>query len=151
MIKKFTFGTPICTEAVVGKFDATDNKDFPFKSREEDGKFVLEFDMTDSDIVYGLGEAPRGINKRGWVYESFCSDDPFHTESKSSLYAAHNFLMLNGSRNFGIFIDFPARIRWDIGYTSVNRTDITVDGTDFDIYIIEIKISSVDCNDGFVL
>lgn len=137
MIKKFTFGTPICTEAVVGKFETSDNKDFPFKSREEDGKFILEFDMTDSDIVYGLGEAPRGINKRGWVYESFCSDDPFHTETKSSLYAAHNFLMLSGSDNFGIFIDFPARIRWDIGYTSKNKTVITIDGTDFDFYYIK--------------
>lgn len=137
MIKKFTFGTPICTEAVVGKFETSDNKDFPIKSREEDGKFILEFDMTDSDIVYGLGEAPRGINKRGWVYESFCSDDPFHTETKSSLYAAHNFLMLSGSDNFGLFIDFPARIRWDIGYTSKNKTVITIDGTDFDFYYIK--------------
>lgn len=137
MIKKFTFGKPICTEAVVGKFETSDKKDFPFKSREEDGKFVLEFDMTDSDIVYGLGEAPRGINKRGWMYESFCSDDPFHTETKSSLYAAHNFLMLSGSDNFGIFIDFPARIRWDIGYTSKNKTVITIDGTDFDFYYIK--------------
>ena len=137
MIKKFTFGKPICTEAVVEKFETSDNKDFPFKSREEDGKFILEFDMTDSDIVYGLGEAPRGINKRGWMYESFCSDDPFHTETKSSLYAAHNFLMLSGSDNFGIFIDFPARIRWDIGYTSKNKTVITIDGTDFDFYYIK--------------
>lgn len=137
MIKKFTFGTPICTEAVVEKFETSDNKDFPLKSREEDGKFVLEFDMTDSDIVYGLGEAPRGINKRGWTYESFCSDDPFHTETKSSLYAAHNFLMLSGSDNFGIFIDYPARIRWDIGYTSKNKTVITIDGTDFDFYYIK--------------
>lgn len=137
MIKKFTFGTPICTEAVVGKFETSDKNEFPFKSREEDGKFILEFDMTDSDIVYGLGEAPRGINKRGWVYESFCSDDPFHTETKSSLYAAHNFLMLSGSDNFGLFIDFPARIRWDIGYTSRNKTVITIDGTDFDFYYIK--------------
>lgn len=137
MIKKFTFGTPICTEAVVGKFETTDKNEFPFESREEDGKFALEFDMTDSDIVYGLGEAPRGINKRGWVYESFCSDDPFHTETKSSLYAAHNFLMLSGSDNFGLFIDFPARIRWDIGYSSKNKTVITIDGTDFDFYYIK--------------
>lgn len=137
MIKKFTFGTPICTEAVVGKFETSDKNEFPFESREEDGKFVLEFDMTDSDIVYGLGEAPRGINKRGWVYESFCSDDPFHTETKSSLYAAHNFLMLSGSDNFGLFIDFPARIRWDIGYSSKNKTVITIDGTDFDFYFIK--------------
>lgn len=137
MIRKFTFGTPICTEAVAEKFEISDNSDFPFKSKEENGKFIFEFDMTDSDIIYGLGEAPRGINKRGWVYESFCSDDPFHTETKLSLYAAHNFLMLSGSDNFGIFIDFPAKIRWDIGYTSKNKTVITIDGTDFDFYYIK--------------
>ena len=93
--------------------------------------------MADSDIVYGLGEAPRGINKRGWVYNSFCSDDPFHTETKLSLYAAHNFLMLSGSKTFGIFIDFPSKIRWDIGYTTANKTVITIDSTDFDIYYID--------------
>lgn len=137
MITKFTFGAPICTEAVVEKFSPAENKNFPFKNRIENGKFIFEFDMNDSDIVYGLGEAPRGINKRGWVYESFCSDDPFHTETKSSLYAAHNFLMLSGSETFGIFIDFPAKIRWDIGYTSKNKTIISIDGTDFDFYLIK--------------
>lgn len=137
MIQKFTYGTPIATEAVVQNFNLSDNNSFPFKSKIENGKFIFEFDMTDSDIVYGLGEAPRGINKRGWVYESFCSDDPFHTETKSSLYAAHNFLMLSGSTTFGIFIDFPAKIRWDIGYTSSNKTVITIDGTDFDFYYIQ--------------
>ena len=137
MIKKFTSGTPICTEAVVEQLPSLDINDFPFESRIENGKFIFEFDMSESDIVYGLGQAPRGINKRGWVYESFCSDDPFHTETKSSLYAAHNFLMLSGSKTVGLFIDFPARIRWDIGYTKTDKTVISIDGLDFDIYIIE--------------
>ena len=66
--------------------------------------------MEPNDIVYGLGEAPRGINKRGWVYESYCSDDPFHTETKSSLYAAHNFIILSGERHIGVMVDFPARV-----------------------------------------
>ena len=137
MINKFTCGTPICTEAVIEKYDSVDIKRFPFKYQIENDKFIFEFDMEDTDIVYGLGESPRGINKRGWVYESFCSDDPFHTETKSSLYAAHNFIMLSGSKTFGIFIDFPARIRWDIGYTLKNKTVIAIDGTDFDIYVID--------------
>ncbi len=137
MIKKYTLGNPIKTEAVVEQFESLNIKDFPFESRIENDKFIFEFDMESTDIVYGLGQAPRGINKRGWVYESFCSDDPFHTETKSSLYAAHNFLMLSGSKTFGLFIDFPARIRWDIGYTATNKTVITVDGVDFDIYVID--------------
>ena len=137
MIKKFTSGNPIDTQAVVEKFNALPIAEFPLCGKFENGNFVFEFDMADSDIVYGLGEAPRGINKRGWVYNSFCSDDPFHTETKSSLYAAHNFLMLSGSKTFGIFIDFPSKIRWDIGYTTTNKTVITIDGTDFDIYYID--------------
>ncbi len=136
MIKKYTSGSPIITDAIIEKFDSLNIDEFPLKASFSDGKFTFEFDMADADIVYGLGEAPRGINKRGWVYESFCSDDPFHTETKSSLYAAHNFLMLSGSATFGIFIDFPAKIRWDIGYTLHNKTTVTIDGTDFDIYYI---------------
>ena len=45
--------------------------------------------------------------------------------------------MLSGSKTFGIFIDFPSKIRWDIGYTTTNKTVITIDGTDFDIYYID--------------
>lgn len=139
MIRKFTNGSPICTEAVVEKFNVEAIEAFPFEHSFSDNKFTFAFPMEKSDIVFGLGEAPRGINKRGWVYESFCSDDPFHTETKSSLYAAHNFIMLSGSRTFGIFVDFPAKIRWDIGYTSTDKTTVTVDGTDFDIYLIECE------------
>ncbi len=136
MIKKFTFGNPINTGAVVQNIEAFSADNLFLNHRINNGKLIIEFNMQPNDIVYGLGEAPRGINKRGWVYESFCSDDPFHTETKSSLYAAHNFILLSGAETFGLFIDFPARIRWDIGYTSTNKTIITVDGTDLDLYTI---------------
>ena len=134
MVKRCTMGEPINTEAVVKAVAASDFSDFPFEHKTENGQFVFSFKMADDDIIYGLGEAPRGINKRGWIYQSYCSDDPFHTETKQSLYAAHNFLIF---RRYGIFIDFPARIRWDIGYTKADAAEITIDGTDFDIYIIE--------------
>lgn len=133
MVKRYTTGEPINTEAIVKHIAASDFSDFPFEHKTENGQFVFSFKMADDDIIYGLGEAPRGINKRGWIYQSYCSDDPFHTETKQSLYAAHNFLIF---RRYGIFIDFPARIRWDIGYTKADTAEITIDGTDFDIYII---------------
>lgn len=136
MITKFTHGKPIDTEAVVRQFPATDIAQFPFEHTIENGKFRFSFPMQKDDILFGLGEAPRGINKRGWVYESYCSDDPFHTETKQSLYAAHNFILLFGSDCFGIFIDFPARIRWDLGYTRQDTAVVTLDGADFDLYLI---------------
>ena len=134
MIKKFTLGDPVNTGAVVKSIEPSDLSGFPFEYRLDD-KFVFRFSMEKSDIVYGLGEANRGINKRGWVYESWCSDDPFHTETKSSLYAAHNFIIIGGM-NTGVFIDYPSKIRWDIGYTKADEAEITVGGTDLDIYVI---------------
>ena len=136
MIKKYTCGTPINTEAVIKTFQSEGLGSFPFEHSLTEDKFSFTFTMEPDDIVYGLGEAPRGINKRGWVYESYCSDDPFHTETKSSLYAAHNFILLAGSKNIGVFVDFPARVRWDIGYTRQDTCVVTLDGTDFDIYVI---------------
>ena len=139
MITKFTSGKPFDTGAVTAAFPSKAIADFPFEHALADGKFRFSFPLEQSDILYGLGEAPRGINKRGWVYESWCSDDPFHTETKQSLYAAHNFILLSGSQTFGLFIDFPARIRWDLGYTVQSLAEITVDGADFDIYLIKAE------------
>ena len=45
-----------------------------------------------------LAKNVRGINKRGWVYESKCSDDGNHTEGKSSLYGAYNFMIVIPAR-----------------------------------------------------
>ncbi len=133
MIQRFTMGQPIETEAVPQKPAAVDFASFPYPCRVENGCFIFTLTLEKDDIVYGLGEAPRGINKRGWIYQSYCSDDPFHTETKQSLYAAHNFLMQNSD---GLFIDFPARIVWDIGYTKTDTAEIRVEGADFDIYVI---------------
>ena len=52
-------------------------------------------------------------------------------------YAAHNFIVVSGKKSFGLFIDFPARIRWDLGYTSADKAEITVEGEDFAVYLID--------------
>lgn len=136
MIKKFTLGKPFFTGAVVRETAALGWDGFPYKYTQNEG-LSFEIPLGSDDIVYGLGETTRGINKRGWIYESWCSDDPFHTEGKRSLYAAHNFIIISGAQNTGIFIDFPSRISWDIGYTKADTARIELEGNDFDIYIIE--------------
>ncbi len=136
MLRKFTSGNPVPTGAVLTSPKAEPVEAFPLLHGTKNSGFYFSFTMEPNDIVYGLGEAPRGINKRGWVYESYCSDDPFHTETKSSLYAAHNFIILSGERHFGVMVDFPARVRWDIGYTKTDEALITLSGTDFDLYLI---------------
>ena len=75
----YTFGKPIETDAVVQNIENAE-KTVPYVSMNETG---FTYAMEPSDIVYGLGENVRGINKRGWVYQSRCTDDPSHTEDKS--------------------------------------------------------------------
>ena len=93
--------------------------------------------MDDEDIVYGLGEANRGINKRNWCYVSDCADDPNHTEDKRSLYAAHNFIIIAGKENFGLFFDYPSTITFDIGYTKMDTLTVSCADADLNLYVID--------------
>ena len=89
MIYKKRYGQPFDTESVVGSFLPM-METIPYLTKEPDG---FSYAMKPQDVLYGLGENVRGINKRGWVYESKCSDDGNHTEGKSSLYGAYNFMI----------------------------------------------------------
>lgn len=135
MVKKYRLGTPFETEAVVEKFDDLPFEQLPLNTQVTD-KATIEFTLEKDDIIFGLGESIRGINKRGWIYESWCSDDPFHTEDKRALYGAHNFIIISGEEKFGLFIDNPSKIVWDLGYTSLNKCVITIENPNADVYYI---------------
>lgn len=68
MIRKYIFGNPFETEAVVEEIKAEQGTPAFGETRAEDG-FSYSYIMKDADIIYGLGEANRGINKRLPVYK----------------------------------------------------------------------------------
>ena len=133
MIYKKQYGQPFDTESVVGSFLPM-METIPYLTKEPDG---FSYAMEPQDVLYGLGENVRGINKRGWVYESKCSDDGNHTEGKSSLYGAYNFMIVSGKDTFGVFIDYPGKVTFDCGYTDLDTLRITVAEENYDLYIIE--------------
>ena len=133
MIYKKRYGQPFDTESVVGSFLPM-METIPYLTKEPDG---FSYAMEPQDVLYGLGENVRGINKRGWVYESKCSDDGNHTEGKSSLYGAYNFMIVSGKDTFGVFIDYPGKVTFDCGYTDMDTLRITVAEENYDFYIIE--------------
>lgn len=133
MIKRYVFGSPIETDAVLHKPEAAVWQDGRILLQDN----VLSCSLQEDEIVYGLGQNVRGINKRGWIYVSNCTDDPVHTEGKTSLYGAHNFLMLDGEYKCGIFVDTPAKVTFDIGYTDYEQMRIVPDTPDFELYLIE--------------
>ncbi len=135
MIKRYKLGNPFDTESVV--------KDLPVETGLPKG---LNFDektssfsrsMNSKTVIYGLGETTRGINKRGFKYRSFCSDDPNHDEDKESLYAAQNFFIIDDGNSFvGYYFDTPGIIYFDFGYTEINT--MTVSFEEPNAYIYEI-------------
>ena len=136
MIYEYVYGNPFDTEAVTSEVPLAEGA-LPFGSVDTEDGFCFTFIMEENDIVYGLGESNRGINKRGYCYVSDCSDDPNHTEDKRSLYAAHNFILISGNRNFGLFFDYPSVITFDIGYTRMDTLQVTCGSADLNLYVIE--------------
>lgn len=135
MIKKFRFGSPFNTESIVKELPI-ENSRLPYFEVQKADNLAFTYTMSEKDVVYGLGEAIRGINKRGWIYESFCSDQPNHSEEKRSLYGAHNFIIVDGKELFGVYFDYPGKVTFDIGYTMQDTMKITSETADIDVYII---------------
>ncbi|MBQ2604846.1 MAG: alpha-glucosidase [Clostridia bacterium] len=133
-IKKYRFGKPIQTNAVTYEIALSTGE--PDYIQISENKKTIEYKMGRNDKIYGLGEAVRGINKRGWIYESYCNDDPLHTETKRSLYGAHPFIIVDGENVFGLFTDYPDKVVFDIGYTDIDTISVTVGSPDYDLYII---------------
>lgn len=152
MIYRLKLGTPFETEAVVDLSDVSERSEVEFlellgnlrcelhhdKKGGQDGNPMLEVDyhMTETTVVYGLGESNRGLNKRGYMYVSDNTDEPHQTEDKLSFYGAHNFLLIKDTEeDFALFFDYPGRLVFDVGYTLGSLLRVTSDSDDMYIYL----------------
>lgn len=135
-MKKYRVGNPINTESVVVDVPVTKGECELFKYSYDEKSLTLG--LSEEDIVYGLGVTTHGMNKRGWTFVSNCSDDPTHTESKHSLYSAHNFFLVQkkGS-SLGVYIDTPGKVSFDVAFTVSDEIKITFEDFDFDLYTFE--------------
>ena len=133
MIQRFSFGHPFPTQSVVLSLPA-ESGPVPFLTPDSSG---WRFTLSEQAAVYGLGEMPRGINKRGWHYITNNTDESRHSEDKLSFYGAHNFLLVrDGSSCFGLFVDFPGKVYYDIGYTRHDLFSFHTETPDYDLYLL---------------
>ena len=136
MVRKYRIGNPIPTESVVTEIEITEGN-IPFFTTDEEKKSLF-LKLSENDRIWGLGETTRDMNKRGWIYISNNADDPVHTEDKRSLYASQNFFIVDGDdRRFGIYVDTPGRVTFDMGYTRASELVISFDDFDSDLYLVE--------------
>ena len=133
MIQRFSFGHPFPTQSVVLSLPA-ESGPIPFLTPDGSG---WQLTLSEQAAVYGLGEMPRGINKRGWHYIANNTDESRHSEDKLSFYGAHNFLLVrDGSTCFGLFVDFPGKVYYDIGYTRHDLFSFHTETPDYDLYLL---------------
>ncbi len=153
-ILKISFGCMIPTETIVEtSFALTDNFVFPgsieglqstitqAQTNERPTKWT--FDLKENDCVFGLGQSLHGMNKRGSVYEAFCTDDPNHTPDKLALYGAHNFFIVQGEEIWGLYIDYAGKIKYDVAFSDMDTLKIEVEDGNFDAYYFNGDFKSI--------
>ena len=144
MIQRFSFGHPFPTQSVVLSLPA-ESGPVPFLTPDSSG---WRFTLSEQAAVYGLGEMPRGINKRGWHYITNNTDESRHSEDKLSFYGAHNFLLVrDGSTCFGLFVDFPGKVYYDIGYTRHDLFSFHTETPDYDLYLLSGENENAICKE----
>ena len=123
MITKYRFGNVFETGAVTAA--VREGEKLPcFDVRREGAATRFCCPLGKDDVVFGLGETMRGIDKRGGRYVSFNTDNPHHNDEMPSLYGSHNFFIVDGEQTFGAFFDTPARVIFDIDYEGSGKIEI---------------------------
>lgn len=136
MIKKYVFGDPFETDAVIENISA-EASPLPYFDITNGDCLVFSLHLDEDDAVYGLGESVRGINKRGYIYDSYCTDDPNHTEATRSLYGAHNFIIIEQKeRLFGVFFDCPSHMTFDIGFSSHDTLTVSTANKNLNVFLV---------------
>lgn len=136
MITKTTFGKPFETYAITQEVTESPKIKY-FSVQREKERITFTYPLERGDIVYGLGETMRGLNKRGGRYVSYNRDDANHTDENPSLYASHNFLILDGGIHFGIFFDTPGVVTFEIDYAQSGEVRVICETDNLKVYQIE--------------
>lgn len=133
-IYQFKLGEILCETDAVVKDNYKVISTLPVGFYFGDGR--LEIEILPTDIIYGLGQNTGGLNKRGKIYTSFCSDTVMHLEETLSLYGAHNFLLISGKNPLGLFFDTPSKITFDVGFTEENKIIVTMENWNGNLYLL---------------
>ena len=104
----------------------------------EDWPVEVRKTLSPDDAVYGLGDKTGFLNKRGYEYENWNTDDPApHVDSYKSLYKSINFFMVSGKNGCcGILADNTYRTRFDFGKEDPDSFRFSHAGGSLDYYMI---------------
>ena len=101
-------------------------------------KIVISKKMEKDMFFYGLGEKTGHLNKRGYHYKMWNTDNPSpHVESFETLYKSIPFFIaLKNKQSFGIFFDNTFETHFDMGKENENYYYFSALDGNIDYYFI---------------
>lgn len=140
------FGNAIC-EDYRGKREPFLRRGNDYALKEAEGhktmtkaeeKIVILKKMEKDMFFYGLGEKTGPLNKRGYHYKMWNTDDPSpHAECFETLYKSIPFFIaVKDKKAFGIFFDNTFETHFDMGKENSNYYYFSSIGGNIDYYFI---------------
>jgi alpha-glucosidase len=101
-------------------------------------KIQILKELETDQCIYGLGDRTGFLNKRGYAYELWNTDDPMpHVDSFKTLYKSIPFIIsLSKDQVYGIFFDNTNRSYWDLGKENQEYYYFAADQGNLDYYFI---------------
>ena len=110
-------------------------------AKEEEFKVFVKKTMNEDTLFYGLGERTGSLNKRGYHYKNWNTDNPApHGETFEALYKSIPFLIaLEKGNAYGIFFDNHFETHFDMGKENSNYYYFSAVDGNIDYYFINSR------------
>lgn len=108
------------------------------KDEEKTDAVTIIKKLGKDDAIYGLGDKPGCLNKRGYSYVNWNTDDPApHVDSFKSLYKSIPFfIVLSDEYCYGIFADNTYKTTFDFGYENTDYYFVEHEKGELDYYFM---------------
>ena len=100
-------------------------------------KYITSLELYNDTRVFGLGDKMAFLDKRGYEYSTWNTDDPTHQdESYKALYKSINYLLVKSNDDyFGCFFPSTYRYDYDICKYSENVINVSNKYVNHDFYL----------------
>lgn len=108
------------------------------KDEEKTDAVTIIKKLGKEDAIYGLGDKPGCLNKRGYSYVNWNTDDPApHVDSFKSLYKSIPFFIVLGDEYcYGIFADNTYKTTFDFGFENTDYYFVEHEKGELDYYFM---------------
>ena len=109
-----------------------------FDEVEKREYFNTSFKINDNDNIFGLGDKMAYLDKKGYFWASWATDDSNHQDELfPSLYKSINYLLLRSNKKFfGVFFPSTFRLTFDACKTDLHKLTVNNFEEEQDMFLV---------------